>query len=259
MTSLRLRARRSLFAILLSVSAPAGPALLLAQEATDLPAAQDLVDRYVEAIGGRDAVLRPRSYRTRGTFAMPAAGLTAEMEVVSDRSGRVASTMEIPGLGTFRSGYDGDIGWSVDPMMGARILEGAELTALTDQADPLAMVRDASLFRGMRTVERTEIGGQPCYKVRLEWNSGRETHDCYGTDTGLMVASIGTQESPMGSVEATSIFSDFAEFGGVRFATRMVQRMMGQEQVMTIRSVEFDDAGDADFAPPAEIRAIRGG
>jgi|GEM_PF-653099 len=221
-------ARRAfLLGAALSITAP-----LAAQSA--LPPADQLVARHVEAIGGRDAVLRPSSFRTTGTFEMPAAGMSARLEVITARPGRISSSIDIPGLGAMRSGYDGEVGWSLDPIMGARILTGGELDAMTDQANPLAMVRDASLFSSMETIERAEIGGETCYKVRLVWNTGRQSYDCYSAESGLLVATIASQESPMGTVEATSHFSDFREFGGVRYATRMVQRAMGQEQIMTV-------------------------
>lgn len=71
---------------------------------------------------------------------------------------------------------------------------------MVEGANLLGALRDASLFTVRETVERTELNGAACYKVRLVWNSGRETHDCYGVDTGLMVAQVASQESPMGAI-----------------------------------------------------------
>ncbi|MGI9044684.1 MAG: hypothetical protein ACR2GK_11255, partial [Gemmatimonadaceae bacterium] len=45
-----------------------------------LPAAKDLVAKHVAAIGGRDAVLRHPFFRAKGTFSMPAAGMTGELD-----------------------------------------------------------------------------------------------------------------------------------------------------------------------------------
>jgi hypothetical protein len=242
--------------------APLAAALALAAAAPaaaqELPPAEQLVQRYVQAIGGRDAVLAQRTSRTRGTFAMPAAGLSGELEVVMAPPGRMSTTVEIPGLGTIRSGYDGTVGWSVDPMMGARLMTGAELDALREQANPLMAVRDASLFRGMETVRRHEMGGQPCWEVRATTVGGREILDCYHVETGLLVAQTSTSESPMGSMQATNHFSEYREFGGVLLPTRMTQEAMGMQQVMTITSVEFDGVDAADLEPPAEIHALMG-
>ena len=245
---------RRVWALALAAFALA-PAAATAQQ---LPPAQQLTQRYVEAIGGREAMLAPRTTRTRGTFAMPAAGLTGDLEVVTGKPNRVVTTVNIPGMGAIRNGFDGQTGWSVDPMQGARLLSGAELEAAREQADPLAGVRDPSAFQSMETVEQTTMGGQACYKVKLVWKSGRESFDCYAVDTGLLVASINTQESPMGSLSVTTLASEYQQFGNVRMPTKLTQEMMGQQQVLTITSVEFDVVDDAAFSLPAEIQALKG-
>jgi hypothetical protein len=238
-----------------------GAAALLAAApaaAQELPPAAELVDRYVEAIGGRDAVLSPESSRTKGTFEIAAAGLSGELEVVSIRPNRTATTVTIPGMGVIRSGFDGTHGWSMDPMMGARLMSGAELESLREQANPLASLRDPSVFPTRETVERTEMGGQPCYRVRLVAVSGRETFDCYHVDSGLLVGQVATQESPMGSNRVTTHLSDYREFGGVMMPTRVVQDLGAMQQVLTIQSVEFGSVAEAELAPPAEIHALMG-
>jgi hypothetical protein len=167
------------------------------------------------------------------------------------------TVVTIPGLGTIRNGFDGTVGWEVSPLTGARLYEGAELTAMLEQLDRRGAVRDPALFRSMETVERTEMGGQPCYRVRLVWQSGREGFDCYHVESGLMVANTSTQESPMGTMTMTTTFADFKTFGGVLMAARIEQQVMGQTQVMTLREVEFTPLDAEAFAPPAEIRALK--
>jgi hypothetical protein len=201
-------------------------------------------------------VLRHETSRTVAQVEMPGAGLRAELEILSARPNRMRMVSTIPGLGMMHSGFDGEVGWSIDPMLGTRLLEGAELQSTMDEANILASVRDASLFAVRETVERAEYRGQPCYRVRLVWQSGRESFDCYSTETGLLVATVSRQESPMGSVEATSHFSDYREFGGVLMPTRIVVEVMGQQQIMTISEVEFDAVDAAEFELPAEIRAL---
>jgi hypothetical protein len=94
--------------------------------------------------------------------------------------------------------------------------------------------------------------------VRVVSRSGRESFDCYAVDTGLLVASVSTQESPMGSMTITTQLGEYKQFGNVRMPTRMTQEMMGQQQTMTITSVEFDVVDDAAFSLPAEIQALKG-
>lgn len=229
----------------------------VAQAQTALPAARDLVSRHVAAIGGRDAILAKASLRTIGTFEMPAAGLKGDLTVVQSKDGRTAMKIVVPGMGELAGGYDGTTAWSMNPMQGARVLEGKELTQMKEDAGFLTLLRESPAIASMETVEKTTLGGVACYKVKVTYTSGRVSHDCYAVDSGLMAGTITTQESAMGTLEITNLMSDWKEFGGVKFATRLRQQAMGQEQVMSIASVEFDNADDAKmFELPPAVKAL---
>jgi hypothetical protein len=221
-----------------------------------LPTASDLVVRHLAAVGGRDAVLAPASSRRTARFEVPAAGVTGTIELLSMKPNLAASVLSMAGIGEFRSGFDGEVGWSIDPVMGARLHEGRELLATRDLADTRAAVRDPNLFDSMVTVELTEFGEVACYRVELVWRSGRQSSDCYCVETGLLVATVSTHETPMGSVEVVELYSDYQRFGDAMFPTRAVSRMMGQEQIVTLERVEFDTVDGAAFALPPEIRTL---
>jgi hypothetical protein len=229
------------------------PGTLAAQA---LPTAEEITARYVAAIGGRDVVLRPRASRSTGTFEMAGAGLKGGLVIVMEAPNRMVSQVTIPGMGEILSGFDGGVGWSVEPMQGPRLLAGAELDELRENANMLAQVRDASLFRSMETVERTASVGEPCYRVKLVWQSGRETFDCYHVDTGLLIATTAETDSPMGAMAVTTRLTDYRDFAGMMVPTRLVLEMMGTQQVLTISTVEFDDVDTSLIEPPAAIRVL---
>lgn len=211
---------------------------------SSLPAARTIIDRFVQAIGGRDAVLRNTSIRSTGTFEMPAAGVKGNLTVVQAAPNKMGMTIDIPGMGQMVTGYDGTIGWSLNPMQGPRLLEGRELDQLREDAGPAAMLRPADRVRSVETVELTTMNGQQCYRVKVVSLSGRETFDCYSTETGLLVGMTGKQESPMGQVEVTTLFDEWKDFGGLKAATKVRLQMLGQEQVLQIERLEFNRADD---------------
>ena len=224
---------------------------------SSLPSGRAIIDRYVQAIGGRDAVMRNKSIRYMGSFELPAAGVKANLTVVQAAPNKMAVTIDVPGMGQMLTGFDGTVGWSINPMQGPRVLEGKELEQLRDDAGPSAMLRPADRIRAAETVELTTMNGQPCYKVKITYHSGRESFDCYSSETGLLVAMTSTQESPMGSVQVTSFFDDWKEFGGFKTATKVRQQMLGQEQVMTIDRVEFNAPEDAKaIEVPEQIKPL---
>lgn len=233
------------------------PGMLGAQSAP-LPAARELVARHVAAIGGREAVLKYNTIRSTGTFEMAAAGLKGDIVSTVSRDGRIAMRMSVPGMGEIAGGYDGTVGWSMNPMQGPRVLTGAELAQIKEDAGTAsAILRESPAITAMETVEKSTLGGVECYKVKITYASGRTGYDCYAVESGLLAGQIAVQESAMGSMELHNIMSDYKEFGGVKFATTLKQQAMGQEQVMRIASVEFDGADDATHLElPAAVKAI---
>jgi len=227
------------------------------QPNTTLPSGRAVIDRYVQAIGGRDAVMRHKSIRYVGSFEMPAAGMKGSLNVVQAAPNKMALTVDVPGMGQMVSGYDGTVGWSINPMQGPRVLEGKELEQLREDAGPSAMLRSPDRIRSAETVELTTMNGKSCYKVKITYNSGRESFDCYSSENGLLVGMVQRQESPMGSVEVTTLFDDWKEFGGLKAATKMRQQMLGQEQILTIDRLEFDRPDDAKAVEvPEQIKPL---
>ena len=97
-----------------------------------------VLDRYVEALGGREAWQNVTSRVATGTFEMPDLGLTGTAEIYSKAPNRMMFTLTMPGVGTTRTGFNGVTGWAEDPQSGLRSLSGTELED---------MKRDATFYR----------------------------------------------------------------------------------------------------------------
>ena len=224
--------------------------------AQDLPMAQEIIDRYVEAIGGREAATAAIATRTTGSFEIPAMGLNGELEVVQSAEGAQVTKVTVPGMGEILSGYTGEVGWSMDPMAGARLLEGGELDTAREQSDRLYGVRDASLFESFETTGENEYDGEACWEVSYVWLSGRQATECYSKDSGLVLAITTTQETPMGDIEVLSRLEDYQQFGELMLPTVMTQSMMGQQQVMRIGDVEIGEIDLSLLELPAAIQTL---
>lgn len=231
------------------------PSLALAQ-ATPLPAARDLVAKHVVAIGGREAVLRYPFFRAKGTFGMPAAGMTGEMEVAGAKPNLVLMKITIPGMGDMLQGFDGTNAWSLDPMQGPRLIEGEELAQMADEAEFASVLRESASIASLETTEIVTLGGQQCYKVKIVRKSGRETFDCYAVDSGLLIGGFAKQATPMGEIEAVTEYSDYREFNGVKQPMKVTLTMMGQQQVMEFTSYEYGPLDAAVFTPPTPVATL---
>lgn len=233
---------------------PAAPATTPAASA--LPAAREILDRYVQAIGGRDAIMKRNSVKATGTLEIPAMGLKADVLVLQAKPNRMTTTMTIPGMGEIRQGFDGTVAWAIDPNTGPRLLAGKEESQVRSQANFLSELHESADFSAMETVEKTDFEGRAAYKVRLVRTSGDESHSYFDVENGLLLGATQQIESQMGAVTMTRIVKDYKPVGGVLMATQNVQRANGQEMVITITSVETDVVDAAAFELPAPIKAL---
>jgi hypothetical protein len=249
MTAIASRLRFAIGALALGavLAPPAG--------AQALPPAKDLIDRYARAVGG-DKWKDHKSARMKATMEVPSAGLSANIEASTIFPSAFLMKMEIGGMGSIVTGFDGTTAWSKDPMMGPRILEGAEADQVAEEADPAAALRQTTKIASSETVEKTTINDTECYKVKHTWKSGRVTHDCFSTFDGLLVATIAKQASAMGEAEVTTIHSAYKDFGGIMRASVLTNHMMGQEAKTTITSWEWDVVDPKDVELPPDVKAL---
>ena len=234
-------------------AAPAAPAV-------KLPAAREVLDRYVTAIGGRAQILKHSSRRVTGTLQVPAAGLTGTMTAATAKPNKMAVTVSIAGLGDMRQGYDGAVGWSMDPTQGPMVLTGKQLEQRKTQADFYNDLHESKSYSSMETVDVVDFGGGRAYKVQLVRASGDSLYELFDTQSGLLVGSITKQESPMGLMTITTTIGDYKAFGGVQLPTKVTQTFAtGQQVVVTIDGVEFDAVEPSTFDLPTEIKALATG
>ena len=233
------------------------PADQPAASSSALPPARQIIDRYLQAIGGREAMQRIQSIKSVATLSF--SGLNGEMTAYMARPNRLLVHTSLPGVGEIRTGYNGEVAWSMDPVQGPRLLTGRELEEMRERARFDQMMKDPSTYTSVQTVQRTTFEGRPAFEIKIVRPSGREETEFYDTETGLQLGQITTQSSAMGQIQVTTVMSDYQRFGPLLMATKAIQRLGPQEISVTTKSVEYDVVPDSVFALPAEIRALSGG
>ena len=221
-----------------------------------LPAARGIIDRYVTAVGGRAAILKRSSHHAVGTFEMVAQGLKGNLEVFAAKPNKTLTRVDVPGLGKIEQGFNGILAWSSDPAMGPMILKDKQLRQLRDEAGFYNVLHEEKEFQKMETIEMTDFNGKPCYKLKLVRQSGEETTEYFEVSSGLLAGTTSTQQTALGSMPVTSTVSNYKTFGGILTPTRIVQKVAGMEQVMTISTIEYDKVPEGIFATPPDIQAL---
>ena len=226
-----------------------------AGQAENLPSARSIVDRHVAAIGGRAAVLSHSSTRATGEISVASAGMKGTLEVFAAKPDKSLVKINIPGVGEVVEAYNGTHGWTTSDMTGPMLLEGRQLEDKKFDANFLSDLHEGR-YESMTTVEQTEFDGRPCYKLRLVRKGGSEDFEFYDVKTGLKAGRIAARETQMGVVTATSVETDYKKFGNLLFPTTVKNTLMGIQQTISLRTVEFDTVKPSVFELPAQIKAL---
>ena len=224
-------------------TAPAKP-----EAAKDLPAAKDLVEKHVKAIGGKEAILKHTSKHMKAS--MMNMGQPIEMEIRAAKPNKLLVRVNTP-MGVILQGYDGKVAW-ITGAMGNMILEGAQEKQFKAQADFYDDLKDPAKFKSMDTVAKEDFEGRPCYKVRFVSKEDEDEHfEYYDAQTGLQAG--GTMDIGMG-MPVTQVLLEYKDFGGVKTATKT--RIVGTGQEFTIGDIEYDKVEASTFDLPAEIQEL---
>ena len=235
---------------------PPSPAAQAAPSTAVLPAAADVLKKYRTAVGGEALIKKHTSRVMKGNFEIPAQGMRGELTVLAAAPDRMRLAITLPGLGEMQRGYDGTLGWSIDPAIGPRLLEGRELDELKHSADFYDDLHDVSKFSSVKVVGRTTFEGHDCYELHLVRASGFEYTEFFDVYSGLLAGVKMNASSQMGSVPVTTVVSEYKSFGGILTPTLTRQKMMGLESLTTITSVVFDAVDPQEFTLPPAIAAL---
>src|SRR5207302_9907346 len=83
--------------------------------AAKLPTVDQILDKYVQAIGGKAAVEKQTSRVAKGSFEIPAFGASGTAEIYAKAPNKTATTINVAGYGVVQEVFDGKTGWSSDP------------------------------------------------------------------------------------------------------------------------------------------------
>lgn len=221
-----------------------------------LPSGREIVARHVEALGGAAAYARVSSLVAKGRWEVPAQGFTGSFELESARPNKMLYRVTAAGIGRIETGFDGTVGWSLNPLVGPELLDGKQLSETADEAWFDAPLHLPEHVRELTTLGLAEFDGRSAYRVHVVLASGNEQTEYFDVESGLQIGTEAVRTTPQGPVPTVNLLRDYKRFGALLQPTTVIQRALGLEQVITITSLEYDSVADDAFAVPAEIRAL---
>ncbi len=222
-----------------------------------LPKADTILDRYIEVTGGKAAYEKRKTEITTGTVEFAAQGLKGTMTHYAEAPDKSYSVIELDGIGKMEEGVINGTVWDKNPMLGPRVKSGEEKAQGLRAAMFNSHLNWRKVYSKVETAGIETVEGEECYKVTLTPNEGKPENAFFSKSTGLEVKRTTTTVSPMGEMQVEAVASNYKPFDGVLEPTKVVQRVAGQELVITIQSIKVNPPIPAEkFEPPAEVKAL---
>ncbi len=248
--------------ILAFVSSP----LLLAQEgdgptsapAEALPAAKTVIAKMITAVGGREAMEKVTSRVATGELEVMGAAMKATFERWNAGTGKLRETMNMDPIGSFEQGILGEVTWALDPMQGARILEGVEesMSQRGSHLSPLLHVETD--YKSLKTIGRETIGDKP--HLKLEMISHDDQSEIWFVDesSSLRFRTESVIEAPMmGKIKVVFEESDYRAVDGVLIAHRtFIDQGISKVTIRTSSIEQNVEIDSARFALPLEVQKL---
>ncbi len=213
---------------------------------------EEIVERSIEATGGRDARQKMTSTMAKGTLELPDQGVKAPMEFYAKAPNKRFFMTSIEGFGDIKQGFDGQVAWSERPGQGLRVLEGAELEQAKREATFNAELKWREIYKKASLKGKEKVGEREAYAVELTPASGRPLTRYYDVESFLLLRQDSVQEAPQGPVSVQALMSDYRDIGGVQVPFRVEQRAAEQTVIIVVTEVQNNvEIDDVRFAKPA--------
>ena len=217
-----------------------------------MPMLDDLLARYVQAIGGEKAINAVNSRVSKGTLDEVGVSRNGSFEIHAVSPNKSFTVMNAYEMGTVKMGFNGRSGW-VQSASAFRSLKGAELAALARDSDFYGRVRLKSVFAKVILLGKSKIGYRDVYVLELQPLSGPSEKLFLNAETYLpvrlnTVMNIGTQ---LAAVEL--YFDDWKEVDGIKLPFFISQRSSGRTLAFRINEVRHNVTLDQTlFDPPVK-------
>lgn len=220
--------------------------------------ADEIVDKYVAAIGGTDRWAKLKSMRMSGSLDL-APGMKAPFTMTMMERTKMRFELEIQGMKMVQA-LDGDSGWKIMPFQGKtdpERMSEEEVRSTKEQADYTGDLYD---YKGKGSVVemlgKEDMEGTETIKLKVTKKNGDVKYIYLDATSFLPLKETSKQKYADKEVEMSTINSNFQTVDGITMPFTVEIRGGDDEQAggqaMTFEKIEVNPAVDAQiFAMPA--------
>jgi outer membrane lipoprotein-sorting protein len=225
--------------------------------------ADEVVDKAVAALGGREALSKLTSRSTSGKISVstPAGEVPGTVEVFNQAPNKVRTliTLDLSSLGagamTVDQRFDGTTGFAADSMQGNRDITGDQLANMKNADFPTPLLRYKERGTKIELGPKERVADHDVQVLVITPQTGPTSRVSIDTQSWLPIRLVQTLELPeVGRVEQTSDLSDYREVDGVKVPFGIHNVSAVQTVNITLTKVEHNVKIDqALFSKPGGV------
>lgn len=221
------------------------------------PSANDLFDKYVQALGGAAAIDKTTSRVVKGSIDF--GGKQFPVDVYSQDTGKRASFMHMP-EGDSITVFDGHGGWLGAPGRPIREMHGPDLDGAAIDADLHFATHVKQMFTETQVRGTEKVGDHNVWLVvgRCEGKPPLQLY--FDAQSGLLLRLIRYGETALGRLPTQVDYADYRDVNGVKVPFRWtLARPSGRFTIQASEVKQNVPVDDTKFArppaPPEESKA----
>ncbi len=213
-----------------------------------LPSAEQLLDKYLAAIGGADALQKITSRVQKGTITA-FGGQHFPVDVYSKAPDKRLSVMHLQGGDSF-TGFDGKQGWLSVPGR-VHTMSATENAAARIDADLYLPAHLKTLYEKFRVDIGEKIDGHDTYLVAGRTEGQPPLRLYLDKESGLLLRLVRYAETPLGRNPTQIDYADYRNANGVKAPFRWILARPGNRFTIQVEQLQQNvPVDDSKFAIP---------
>ena len=222
--------------------------------------ADEVVEKYLTAMGGRAAIgkLKSRSMSGTITLSTPGGDISGPVEILNaePNKSRTLVTLDLSALGAGKvvvdQRFDGTTGYVLDSLQGNRDITGDQLELMRNLSFPNPFLNYKAMGATVELGGKEKIGGRDAYLLIIKPKSGPLVRQYVDAESFLGIRLIVKLNVPqVGDLEQTTDFLDYRDVDGVKVPYVLNSSSAVQRSTIAIDKVEHNaKINETLFAKP---------
>ena len=212
------------------------------------PTADQIIDKYITALGGADAMRKMTTRAMTGKIA--AGGTDTPIEVIAKAPNRRVSITH--STSDSYTAFDGAAGWMGNTGRPARAMTEAESSASALDAEFWLALRLKEIYPQLRRGRPETVAGVDCETLNGSSPGHPAIRMYFDKSTGLLVRMVRYAETPLGRMPTQIDYADYRETDGVKIPFRWTLARPNGRFTIQIENLKNNAAvDDSRFVKPA--------